>query len=189
MSQSVETSPSDKNPSVAPPDPASSPSPAPDPPSKWWSSWGKPVASGLVATAVVTVSLPLAVTAVGFTSSGVAAGSLAAAWQSTMGGYVAAGSIFAILQSLGATGAIAVVAGWAGAALGLGVAAIVKLLQNFDATTSSREELKQLSQPLQKLVAAAEASSAVRESDLTWIKQKLEAVQREIEERQRTVPR
>jgi hypothetical protein len=35
-------------------------------------------------------------------------GSLAAGWQATMGGYVAAGSAFAILQSLGMLGALAI---------------------------------------------------------------------------------
>jgi len=35
-------------------------------------------------------------------------GSLAAAWQASMGGYIAAGSAFAILQSIGATCAIAI---------------------------------------------------------------------------------
>ena len=34
------------------------------------------------------------------------AGSLAAAWQATMGSYIAAGSAFAILQSIGATSAV-----------------------------------------------------------------------------------
>ena len=41
--------------------------------------------------------------ALGFTPSGVAAGSLAAAWQASIGN-VAAGSTFAMLQSIGAAG-------------------------------------------------------------------------------------
>ena len=41
--------------------------------------------------------------ALGFTPSGVAAGSLAAAWQASIGN-VPAGSIFAMLQSIGAAG-------------------------------------------------------------------------------------
>ena len=45
-------------------------------------------------------------TAAGFTSSGIAAGSIAAGIQSVIGN-VAAGSTFATLQSLGATGVIA----------------------------------------------------------------------------------
>lgn len=49
---------------------------------------------------------PAAIGLIGFGSMGVAAGSYAAAWQSTMGGYVAAGSLFSGLQSVGATGAI-----------------------------------------------------------------------------------
>lgn len=49
-----------------------------------------------------------ALTTAGFTSAGIAGGSLAAAWQSSIGN-VAAGSAFATLQSLGATGTIAAV--------------------------------------------------------------------------------
>ncbi len=44
----------------------------------------------------------------GFTSSGIAGGSAAAAWQSSIGS-VTAGSTFATLQSLGASGTIATV--------------------------------------------------------------------------------
>ena len=40
---------------------------------------------------------------IGFTASGVAAGSLAAMWQSSIGN-VAAGSTFALLQSIGTAG-------------------------------------------------------------------------------------
>lgn len=47
---------------------------------------------------------PLAIGAAGFTGAGVAAGSLAAAIQSTMGGVVASGGTFAALQSAGAAG-------------------------------------------------------------------------------------
>lgn len=49
----------------------------------------------------------MAVTSAGFTSSGVAAGSIAAGVQAGIGN-VAAGSTFAALQSIGATGALAV---------------------------------------------------------------------------------
>lgn len=41
-------------------------------------------------------------------------GSLAAAWQASIGGSVAAGSAFAILQSLGMLGAVAIPAAGAG---------------------------------------------------------------------------
>ncbi|KAJ1464861.1 hypothetical protein T484DRAFT_1867412 [Baffinella frigidus] len=47
----------------------------------------------------------------GFTAEGVAAGSVAAAWQSSIGGSVAAGSNFAALQSFGATMTVAPAAG------------------------------------------------------------------------------
>ena len=43
--------------------------------------------------------------ALGFTSSGIAAGSWAATWMATYGGNVAAGSLFATFQSAGASGA------------------------------------------------------------------------------------
>lgn len=74
------------------------------------------VVSVVIGTAVAVVSLCL--TAVGFAPAGIAAGSLAASIQSTIG-TVAAGSMFATLQSLGASGALAI-AGTVGA----GVAAI-----------------------------------------------------------------
>jgi hypothetical protein len=40
----------------------------------------------------------------GFTAAGVSAGSLAAMWQSTMGGVIASGGLFAMLQSVAAAG-------------------------------------------------------------------------------------
>lgn len=55
-------------------------------------------AAGVVAGSAV---LP----ALGFTSSGIAAGSWAASWMATYAGAVPAGSLFAMLQSAGATGA------------------------------------------------------------------------------------
>ncbi|XP_036145399.1 interferon alpha-inducible protein 27-like protein 2B [Monomorium pharaonis] len=54
----------------------------------------------------------------GFGSSGVIGGSVAASWQSSIGS-VAAGSLFATLQSLGATGVGTLLFGSVGAALGL----------------------------------------------------------------------
>ncbi len=53
------------------------------------------------------VGVPVAGTAAGFTSSGIAAGSIAAGVQSSIGS-VAAGSTFATLQSIGATGGFAI---------------------------------------------------------------------------------
>lgn len=63
---------------------------------------------------VGVAALPFA----GFGAGGVAAGSMAASWQSAIGS-VAAGSLFATLQSLGATGIGVLLTGTAGTALGL----------------------------------------------------------------------
>ncbi len=59
-------------------------------------------------------------TAAGFTSSGIAAGSIAAGVQSVIGNVVA-GSTFATLQSLGATGVIAGIGVAGGVFTGLGL--------------------------------------------------------------------
>ena len=65
----------------------------------------KSVGIGAAIGAAVGTGATAAVSLAGFTSAGVAAGSLAAATQASIG-YVAAGSIFAGLQSVAATGAI-----------------------------------------------------------------------------------
>ncbi|KAL3207733.1 hypothetical protein MRX96_039551 [Rhipicephalus microplus] len=54
--------------------------------------------------ASMVAGVAIALAAVGFTSSGVAAGSMAAAYQATLGGVIAKGSTFALLQSAGAAG-------------------------------------------------------------------------------------
>lgn len=61
------------------------------------------VAATVGATAAVAAA-PAALAAVGFGAGGVMLGSIAAAVQSTMGGLVAKGSLFAIFQSWGAAG-------------------------------------------------------------------------------------
>ena len=72
-------------------------------------------AAGVVAVVTVpTVILP----AVGFTSAGVATGSTAAIVQSTFGGAIASGGVFATCQSIAATGVSAAIVA-KGAALGL----------------------------------------------------------------------
>lgn len=60
--------------------------------------------TAVVATGVVAG--PAVLPALGFTSTGVAAGSWAAGWMATYGGAVTAGSLFATLQSIGATGGV-----------------------------------------------------------------------------------
>ena len=77
-----------------------------------WSS--SDLAKAGVAGAVCVVAAPAALTVVGFTSAGVAAGSVAAAAQSTFyGGYTASGSLFAAAQSAGAA--------WIGAKAAAGI--------------------------------------------------------------------
>lgn len=68
------------------------------------------IAGGVIGT----VALPL----VGFTAGGVAMGSLAAACQSTIGNVVA-GSAFAALQSIGATGSATLIGSAVGGATAL----------------------------------------------------------------------
>ena len=84
--------------------------------SSWWK---KPVVGAVVGGGVclgLAVASPIILPAVGFGAGGVLAGSAAAAVQSTIGN-VAAGSLFATLQSVGAAGGLS----WA--ATGLATAA------------------------------------------------------------------
>ena len=77
-----------------------------------WSIQRKYIYGGLATSAVLGGFIgAVALSAIGFTSAGVAAGSFAAAWQ---GPLTAAGSTFAVLQSLGATGLGSVLFGTVG---------------------------------------------------------------------------
>ncbi|CAE6477652.1 unnamed protein product [Rhizoctonia solani] len=79
--------------------------------------------AAIIGTVVVIIVL-LTIATLGFGPAGVAAGSVAAAWQSTaFGGFVTAGSAFAILQSLGMTGGAIYLAIWMG-----GLAAIIAVM-------------------------------------------------------------
>merc|ERR1711990_1121255 len=69
------------------------------------------VGVAVVAGAGVTVLAPVAIAVAGFGSAGVAAGSLAAAWQASIGNVIG-GSIFAGLQSAGAGAANVAGAGY-----------------------------------------------------------------------------
>ena len=76
----------------------------------WWgvSSWKKVAIGAAVGTAVgvgTVAAAPVVLPAIGFSTTGVVAGSIAAVAQSTIGN-VAAGSLFATLQSFGALGGL-----------------------------------------------------------------------------------
>ncbi|XP_031641030.1 uncharacterized protein LOC116352517 [Contarinia nasturtii] len=77
----------------------------------------------IVGCAIGTMILP----AIGFTGNGVAPLSYAATWQSGIGN-VAAGSLFSIGQSMGATGAGTVLFGGTGALIGAAIAPYAKTI-------------------------------------------------------------
>ena len=91
-----------------------------------WGSFFGAVVGGGIALTLTAVAAPIVLPAIGFGTGGVVAGSMAAATQSAIGN-VAAGSLFATLQSLGAAGGLSVAATGAataaGAAAGAGVGA------------------------------------------------------------------
>ncbi|XP_034950853.1 interferon alpha-inducible protein 27-like protein 2A [Chelonus insularis] len=75
-------------------------------------------AGGAIGTGIVVFGAPLAVAAVGFGSSGITAGSTAAWLMSLSGGATQAGSVVAVCQSIGATGAVATSTSALGGVLG-----------------------------------------------------------------------
>jgi hypothetical protein len=96
--------------------------------SGWWSRQSKATKNGLAGAGVAAavVAVPVVLTVAGFSAAGVVGGSFAAGWQSSIGS-VAANSLFATLQSLGALYGVSASAGagavaFAGAA-GAGVGA------------------------------------------------------------------
>ncbi|KAH7933328.1 hypothetical protein HPB49_011566 [Dermacentor silvarum] len=91
---------------------------------------------GAVTGAVAVVAAPFVLAGLGFTSSGVATGSLAAGYQATLGGVIVKGSLFSLCQSAGAAGlaatgnaTVALVAGSVGAAF-TGVVSKTKQAKN-----------------------------------------------------------
>jgi hypothetical protein len=76
----------------------------------------------LIAAGVLLAGPALLATAMGFGTAGIVAGSAAAGMQSAIGN-VAAGSAFAIFQSLGATGTLVSAAWWGGSAAAAGAMA------------------------------------------------------------------
>ncbi|XP_054386437.1 interferon alpha-inducible protein 27-like protein 1 isoform X1 [Pongo abelii] len=94
-------------------------------PQGWAEETGRAAVAAVVGGVVAVGTVPVALGAMGFTSVGIAASSLAAKMMSTAaianGGGVAAGSLVAILQSVGAAGLSVtskVILGFAGTALG-----------------------------------------------------------------------
>ncbi|XP_069949717.1 uncharacterized protein [Cherax quadricarinatus] len=82
-------------------------------------------AAATVGAAGAVAAAPVVLTAAGFTSAGIAAGSLAASMMSLYGGAVTAGSWVAVLQSAGAAGvSAATAAGLAGAGAAAGVGTV-----------------------------------------------------------------
>ncbi|KAI0289369.1 hypothetical protein BC826DRAFT_1107084 [Russula brevipes] len=97
-----------------------------------------PLAVGLGAMAgllLTPVILPVAVSAIGFGAAGPIAGSVAAVWQASIGN-VAAGSLFAVAQSIGMGGAISSIVTAIGASVGAASAAAAA----GTASTSSGED-------------------------------------------------
>ena len=86
------------------------------------------VTGGAIALTATAVAAPIVLPAIGFSTTGVVAGSAAAAAQSAIGN-VAAGSLFAALQSVGAVGGFSMAATGAatatGTAVGAGVGAVI----------------------------------------------------------------
>ena len=96
-------------------------------------------AVGVLAAPVLVIA-GAALGAVGFTSTGVAVGSIAAGVQSALyGGSVAAGSVFALCQSAGATGVIGSAA-TAGIVATLGLFVRLKCLHIHYSNVSRRQQ-------------------------------------------------
>lgn len=91
------------------------------------------VAGGIIGVGLITAAPVVILPAIGFSSSGVVAGSVAAVVHSKIG-CVAAGSMFAALQSAGAVGAVSGVttgvATAAGAAGGAAVPTVINGARN-----------------------------------------------------------
>jgi hypothetical protein len=84
--------------------------------------------AGVVATALAPVLVPLILSGVGFTTAGVAAGSWAAGVHASIGN-VAAGSLFALAQSVAAGGLLPIVGWLASAGLGLSAGMITDVVR------------------------------------------------------------
>ncbi|PFX17698.1 interferon alpha-inducible protein 27-like protein 1 [Stylophora pistillata] len=88
--------------------------------------WGEYVTAGVIGGVAAMIAAPFLLPAAGFTTAGVAAGSVAAGIQSAVyGGTVTAGSVFATLQSAGAAG-LGVTTSAAVGSFGAGLATYVK---------------------------------------------------------------
>lgn len=101
--------------------------------------------TGIAASVGVTKALTSAFSFIGFTKMGIAAKSAAAAWHSSIGN-VAAGSLFAQLQSLGATGGLAVLGpvGMGAAVIAGGAIAAYKVQQSNEKQRQEEEDEERL---------------------------------------------
>ena len=86
------------------------------------SLWGA-IIGGIIGLVFATCVAPNALSIFGFSTTGVVAGSMAATIQATIGNVVA-GSLFSILQSIGAVGALSWVATTATTVFGALIGAI-----------------------------------------------------------------
>jgi hypothetical protein len=84
--------------------------------------------AGVVATALAPVLVPLILSGVGFSASGVVAGSWAAGVHASIGN-VAGGSLFALAQSVAAGGLLPIVGWLASAGLGLSAGMITDVVR------------------------------------------------------------
>lgn len=104
------------------------------------------IAGGIASAAIGGIAAPTVISAAGFGSLGPAAGTAAAAWQASIGN-VAAGSLFATLQSAGmggaaALGAVVGVSIVSAGVIGLGGIGIYHLIKKLTRKSHDQKEFK-----------------------------------------------
>lgn len=100
-------------------------------------------AGAAAGTAAVILGAPAVVSALGFGAAGVKVGSIAAAWQSaSYGGLVTSGSLFAGMQSVGATGSAALsYSTMAATASGAGMLPGKRMTSHYSSISASKKKL------------------------------------------------